>query len=62
MAKKATKQAAAAKAPVKKRAAKNAAKPAASKKAAPPTPAKFDQSGAPWWKKFWPTQPTEGKH
>lgn len=56
MAGKATKKSAAARTPKKKSPAIKAAK-----KAAPASTAKFDQSGAPWWKKFWPTQPTAGK-
>ncbi|MFN8626765.1 MAG: hypothetical protein U0587_12410 [Candidatus Binatia bacterium] len=56
MAGKATKKSAAARTPKKKSPAIRAAK-----KAAPASTAKFDQSGAPWWKKFWPTQPTAGK-
>jgi hypothetical protein len=62
MAKKAAKKPTAAKTRAKKPTVKKAPKPKASKKAAAPkTAAKYDQSGAPWWKKFWPTQATESK-
>jgi len=62
MVRKAAKKPTAAKTSAKKPAVKKAPKPAASKKtAAPKAAVKYDQSGAPWWKKFWPTQPTESK-
>lgn len=62
MAKKAPKKPTAVKASSKQPAVKKAPKPAASKKAAAPkAAAKYNQSGAPWWKKFWPMEAAESK-
>jgi hypothetical protein len=43
--------------PVAKKAAPRAARPRATRKPpGPPATSKYDQPGAPWWKKFRPTE------
>jgi hypothetical protein len=68
MAKKAQPKPSAAKTPRKQPVAKKAAAPTTRSRAArrptkPPATSKYDQPGAPWWKKFRPTEagPAESK-